>query len=115
MSAAPFTATIVLVGQKSQRPLHIRCTISDVAAAYWIFPDGSNTLQLPSDDNWILRDVLVVTGGTDTTQSQVYLNQLNTGIVLDHKSNLTSVQNRQFLMTPISFRAGSNLKLVQAA
>jgi len=114
MAAAPFTATVVLVGQNSKRPMHLRATISDVNASYWIWADGSNTLQLPSDDAWVLRDVLVVTGGTDTTQSQLYLNQTNTGIILDHKSNLTTVQNRQFLITPITFKAGSNVKLVQA-
>ena len=114
MAAAPFTTTLVLVGQRTSKPLHLRATVSDVNAAYWIWSDGSSTLQLPSDDNWIMRDVLVVTGGTDTTQSQLYVNQMSTGIVLDHKSNLTTVQNRQFLMTPITLKAGSNLKLIQA-
>jgi len=89
--------------------------MSDVAAAAWVFPDGSTTLQLPADTNWSLVDVIIVTGGTDTLQSALYVNQLNSGITVDHKSNLNTSQFRQFITNPIGFRAGSQLKLIQAA
>lgn len=115
MAAAAFTTTMIFRGMRTGKTIHVRCTVSDVAAAYWIFPDGSSTLQLPADDNYSLVDVIIVTGGTDTTQSQLYVNQLNSGIVVDHKSNLNTSQFRQFITNPISFRAGSQLKLVQAA
>jgi hypothetical protein len=115
MAAAPFTATMIFRGQKSRTVKHVRCTISDVAAAYWIYPDGSNTLTLPSSEGWDMVDIIVVTGGTDTTQSQLYVNQLNTGLVVDHKSNLNTANFRQFITNPIGFNPGSQLKLVQAA
>lgn len=114
MAAAAFTATMVFVGDNRQQ-LFVRATISDVAAAYWIYPDGSNTLTLPANTNWSLADVVVVTGGTDTTNSALYVNQLNTGVVIDHKSNLNTVQNRIFQLHPLRFRAGSQIKLVQSA
>lgn len=114
MAAVPFTATLIFQGSAGT-VFHTRCTISDVAAAYWIFPSGDAFLQLPSNENWTLKDVIVVTGGTDTTQSELYANQKNTGLVLDHKSNLNTSNFRQFLTSPISFKAGAQIKLVQRA
>lgn len=114
MSAVAFTGTIILVGSAGKQ-LHVRCTMSDVATASWVFPDGSTTLQLPSTQNWNLADVIIVTGGTDTTNSALYVNQLNSGIVIDHKSNLNTVQYRQFITHPVGFAAGSQIKLIQAA
>lgn len=115
MAAAAFTATLIFQGMNSGSPKHVRCTISDVAAAYWIYPDGSNVLTLPASEGWKLVDVIVVTGGTDTTQSQLFVNQLNTGVVVDHKSNLNTSNFRQFATLPLTFAPGSQLKLVQAA
>lgn len=115
MAAAAFTATMILKGQRDGSTRYIRVTISDVAAAYWIFPDGSNTLQLPSDQAYSLVDLIIITGGTDTTNAQLFVNQLNTGIVIDNKSNLNNVQNRQFQFNPLGFKAGAQLKFVQAA
>jgi len=114
MAAAAFTATLIFVGSQGKQ-LHVRCTISDVAAAKWIYPDGSDTLMLPSSQAWSLADVIVVTGGTDCTNSELYVNQLNTGIVIDHKSNLNTVQYRQFITHPLQFAPGSQIRLIQRA
>jgi len=114
MAAAAFTATLIFVGSGGKQ-LHIRATCSDVATQSWTYPDGSTTLQLPSNQNWQLADVIIVTGGTDTTNSVLYVNQLNSGIVIDHKSNLNTVQYRQFITHPLGFSAGAQLKLTQAA
>lgn len=114
MAAAAFTGTMIFKGANG-RVMHIRCTMSDVAAAAWVFPDGSSTLTLPAETNWSLVDMIIVTGGTDTTQSALWVNQLNSGLVIDHKSNLNTSQFRQFITNPVGFKAGSQLKLVQAA
>jgi hypothetical protein len=114
MAAAAFTATLIFKGANGKQ-LYVRATITDVAAAYWIYPDGSNILQLPASTTWYLVDVVVVTGGTDTTNSELYVNQMNSGIVIDHKSNLNTVQNRIFQANPLGFAAGSQLKLIQRA
>jgi hypothetical protein len=115
MVAAAFTATLIFKGAKSQNTIHQRATISDVAGAYWVFPDGNSFLQLPSDEPYYLVDVIVVTGGTDTTQSQLFVNQKNTGLVLDHKSNLNSSQYRQFINNPLGFKPAALIRLTQAA
>lgn len=114
MGAVAFTGTMIFRGANG-RAMHIRVTMSDVAAAYWIFPSGESTLMLPADTNWQLVDVIIVTGGTDTTQSALYVNGLNSGLVIDHKSNLNTSNFRQFATNPIGFKAGSAIRLIQAA
>jgi len=114
MAAAAFTATLVLKGDKGGL-IQTRCTISDVAAAYWIFPSGDAFMQLPADQNWYLSDTIVVTGGTDTTNSEVFVNQKSAGLYIDHKSNLNTSNQRQFTNAPVGFKAGAQLKLVQRA
>jgi len=114
MAAAAFTGTLIFKGANG-RTIQVRSTMSDVAAAAWVMPDASTTLQLPSDTNWSLVDIIIVTGGTDTTNSDLFVNQLNSGLVIDHKSNLNTAQFRQFITNPVTFRAGSQLKLVQRA
>lgn len=114
MAAAAFTATLILKGSKGSI-MHQRCTVSDVAAAYWIFPSGDSFLQLPSDENWYLADVIVVTGGTDCSNSELFVNQKSAGVYIDHKSNLNTSNYRQFANAPIGFKAGAQLKLVQKA
>lgn len=115
MAAVPFTETLIFKGQTNGRTIHIRMTVSDVAAAYAIAPDGNGFVQLPSDQEYALVDAIVVTGGTDTTQQQVYANGLPTGLVLDNKSNLNTANFRQFLTNPVRFAPGSLLRFYQAA
>lgn len=112
MAAVPFTGTLIFKGQNGQIN-HVRCTMSDVTTQAWVFPDGSTTLQMPANTNWFLVDVIIVVGGTDTSQSQLYVNQLNSGLVIDHQSNLNTSQFRQFITNPVGFKAGSQIKLVQ--
>lgn len=114
MVAAPFTETLIFQG-KNGRVMHIRVTLSDVAAAFAVAPDGNSFIQLPSDSDYYLKDVIVVTGGTDTTNQEVFANSMSTGIIIDNKSNLNTANSRQFQQAPIGFKAGSLLRLKQAA
>lgn len=114
MAAAAFTGTLIFKGANG-RSLQVRATMSDVAAASWVYPDGSSLLQLPAGTVWSLVDIIIITGGTDTTQSSLFVNQLNSGLVIDHKSNLNTAQFRQFITNPVTFEGGSQLRLVQAA
>lgn len=115
MAAAPFTETAIFRGMSNGRVIHVRFTVSDVAAAYAIAPDGNGFIVLPSDQAYSLVDMIVVTGGTDTTQQQIYVNGLSSGVVIDNKSNLNTSNFRQFATAPISFKAGSLVRFVQAA
>lgn len=115
MAAAAFTETLVFKGQSTGRVLHYRMTVSDVAAAFALPPDGNNFIVLPADQAYSLVDCIVVTGGTDTTQQQVFANGLNTGVAIDNKSNLNTSNFRQFITNPIGFKPGTMVALKQAA
>lgn len=115
MAAVPFTETAIFKGLKDGKIIHMRLTVSDVAAAYAVAPDGNGFIQLPGDQPYALIDVIVVTGGTDTTQQVVYVNGLEAGLSLDNKSNLNTSNFRQFATAPVSFKAGSLIRFKQAA
>ena len=65
MAAAAFTGTILLVPERGGDPLYYRVTISDVAAAKWIFSGGGDVLQVPGDQAYWLKDIILITGGTE--------------------------------------------------
>lgn len=115
MVAAAFTETLIFKGQRDGRVIHYGMTVSDVAAEYAIAPDGNGFLQLPSDQNYTLADIIVVTGGTDTNFQTVWANGLDTGLKVSNKSNLNTANFRQFLTAPVTFKAGSLIRFKQAA
>ena len=114
MAAVAFTETLVFRGGNG-KVIHARATLTDIAAAFAIFPDGNSFFVLPSDQVYSLVDIIVVIGGTDTNQQVLFINGLNSGIAVDNKSNLNTANNRQFQQAPIAFRPGSMLRLTQAA
>jgi len=114
MAAAAFVETLILKGSNG-RIIHMPVTLSDVANAFGIYPDSADFLQLPSDQDYSLIDVIVVTGGTDTNFQNVFVNQLDSGLKISNKSNLNTSNFRQFATAPVTFRAGSTIKLKQTA
>lgn len=115
MTAAPFTETLILKGARTGRVLHYGLTVSDVAGEYAVAPDGNGFVQVPADDNYILTDLIVVTGGTDTNFQQLFINGLDSGLKISNKSNLNTSNFRQFLTAPITVKAGALLRMKQAA
>ena len=115
MAAVAFTETAIFIGASNGRTMHLRLTLSDVAAAFAIAPDGNSFIQLPSDQDYWMKDVIVVTGGTDTTNQEVFANSMSTGLIVDNKSNLNTANSRQFQQAPVKFKAGSLLRLKQLA
>lgn len=114
MVAAPFTETLIFKGQNG-KTLHYRMTVSDVAAASALASDGQGQIQLPADQNYSLIDAIVVVGGTDTTQQEIFVNGLSAGVYVDNKSNLNTANFRQFIQAPLTFRGGSVLRFKQLA
>lgn len=116
MAAAAFTGTLkfMLYSKGQAVPYTQRVTISDVNAAFYIFQDGSSDITLPSDCDYVsLVDVILVTGGTDTTSATIFANQRETGEIIDNKSNLTTNQSRQYMGSPVNFKPGARLKFRQ--
>lgn len=115
MVAAAFTETLIMKGTSNGRVLHIPLTVSDVAAEYAVAPDGNGFIQLPSDQNYAIIDLIVVTGGTDTNFQGIFANGLDTGLKISNKSNLNTSNFRQFMTAPVTFKAGSLLRFKQSA
>jgi len=115
MAAAAFTETAIFRGNKDNRVIHYPLTVTDVAAAFAISPDGSDTIQIPSDQDYMLVDLIVVTGGTDTNFQLVFVNGLGTPLSINNKSNLNTSNFRQFATAPVTFGAGARIKLKQSA
>lgn len=114
MVAAAFVETAIFKGSNG-KVIHYPLTVSDIAAAFAISPDGSDMIQLPSDQNYSLIDIIVVTGGTDTNFQDVFQNGLATPLRVSNKSNLNTSNFRQFATAPVTFASGSRLKLKQSA
>lgn len=113
--ATAFTETLVFRGTKG-KILHYGMTVSDVADEYAIAPDGNGFIQLPSDQDYYLADIIVVTGGADTDFQHIFANGLDTGLKISNKSNLNTSNNRQFQApNGVGFKAGSLIRLKQAA
>jgi hypothetical protein len=117
MAAAAFSATLIMAKGSPAGPTRTwRCTVSDVAGAYYVFPDGNAFLTLPSDGSYYLIDLLLTpTYGTDTTNAQCFANGVNTGIVVANAANQSGTVNRQFQRFNPGFLPGATLKFVQAA
>ena len=115
MAAAPFNETIILIGTSNGRTIHMSMTASDVVNEFAVAPDGNGFVQLPADQNYQLADIIVVTGGTDTEFQEIFANGMATGLKISNKSNLNTSNNRQFQNAPVTFKAGSLLRLKQTA
>lgn len=113
MTAVAFTETLIFKGTSNGKVIHMPMTVSDVSGEYAVAPDGQGFIQLPSDQNYALIDVIVVTGGTDTSNQDIYINGLTSGLRIDNKSNLNTSNFRQFATAPVTFKAGSNLRFKQ--
>lgn len=110
MVAAPYKVvlSVVVDGQTKSIPL----TASDVNAAYWLFPDGSNQNTL-GNGAAVIKDIIYTAAGTDTSNVDVYVNGFYTGYRIFNGANLGTVLNRQVQNTPIGVRPGATIRFIQ--
>lgn len=114
MAAAAFKATLVF--KTAKRSWTIPCTVSDVAAAYYIFPSGASDYQLPANEGTVyLADVILSAAGTDTSKADIYVNDTTTGQQVANAANVGTVFNRQFMSSPIPMKAGARVRFTQVA
>ena len=113
MTAAPFKAVLVFTGEDGSK-ISYPCTVSDVNGEYYTFPDGSDSVVLPTDHGILfLTDVILSASGTDTSQAEIYVNGKFTGEKIMNSANVGSVYNRQFMSSPIAIAGGAKLKIKQ--
>lgn len=113
MVAAAFKGTLIIKGVKTGETIHMPISFDDVVGNYATFPDGQSTLQLGTQDDWAIVDLINETGGTDTYAVDVIKNNLSTSIQLVNKANLNTSNNRQLQGNPIGFKSGSQLRFKQ--
>jgi len=118
MTAAPFKALLVMAfgSPRSENRITYPCTVTDVAAGTYVFPDLNTDVVLPSIyGNVYLVDVILTAAGTDTSTADIYVNGRNTPATIQNGANLASNQARQFLSAPIGFPPGARVKIIQRA
>lgn len=115
MAAVPFSGILKLKGVRSGQSLQYPVTMSDVVGAFYIFPDGSDSLTLPSNDDWALVDVIISVGGTDTANGNIFMNGKTTGEVIQNLANLNNNDARQFFGAAIGLKSAGRLKIEQVA
>lgn len=113
MAAAAFLALLVFQAQNGER-IAYNCTVSDVTAAFYIFPDGQNTVTLPANKgNMRLVDVQLSAAGTDTRTADIFAGGRRTPVSILNSANLGTNLARQFLSAPMTFAPGSQLRFTQ--
>lgn len=114
MAAAAFVA-VLKFQTASGRPFQYRCTVSDVASAFYLFPDGDSKVRLPTDEPSYLVDAILSAAGTDTTYADIFANGKTTGEQIQNAANLNTNVSRQFMGAPIGFKPGAEIRLTQRA
>ena len=114
MAAAPFKAILKFKAQDGFT-VSYPCTVSDVNAAYYVFPDGNNDVVLPSNHGVLaLIDLVLSAAGTDTSNGDILINGKNTGERILNAANLGTNFSRQFTpLTPLLVAAGSRFRIIQ--
>lgn len=113
MVAAPYKVAITLAPAKNLGDRKsIPVTASDVNAEFWVFPSGGSELQLAPFETVIL-DAVYTAAGTDTSQVEVFINGISTGVKLFNATNLGTVYNRQVQNSPLRVPAGALIKFKQ--
>lgn len=114
MAAAAFKAILKFKAEDGF-VISYPCTVSDVDAAFYVFPDGNNDVVLPSNHGRLaLIDLVLSAAGTDTSKSDIFVNGKNTGETILNAANLGTNFSRQFTpLTPMVVSGGSRFRIKQ--
>ena len=112
--ATAFTGTLVWVAQDGYRWTDY-VTMTDINAAFYIFPDGQAFKNLPNNHGILyLADVIIsAAGGASVRTAAIWANGRNTGEILHHASNYATNTVRQYSGRPLKFRPGTRVAFVQ--
>ena len=117
MGAAAFKTILNFKALGTGELFSIYCTVTDIAGGFVLPPSGSNDIQLPSNKGvLVLYDLInTPTYGTDTTNMELFVNDMSTGIFIANAANQGATVNRQIMTSNLSFAAGARIKLIQRA
>lgn len=112
MVAAAFKASITYRNMRTNERKTIPYTVSDVTGAFWLSPSGTGAQSIGTDDYEIV-DVILTAAGTDTSQTEIFVNGVNTGVKIFHALNLATTINRQAQSMRLGIKAGNIVEYKQ--
>lgn len=116
MAAAPYKVTMIAALGSPNGPRKIfSLTASDVAAANWLFANGIGPNTLNGSADVYIVDTILSAAGTDTTQSEFYINGVSTGFKLQNSTSLATTIVRPFQNAPLLVPRGATLNVTQVA
>jgi len=114
MAAAAYKVSLICAlgsprGERKIFPL----TASDVNAEFWLFPSGASEMVLHGTKDVYIVDAIYSAAGTDTSNVDIFLSGVNTGVKILNATSLATTINRPFNLAPFKVPAGSMIKVKQ--
>lgn len=114
MAAVAYKISLVAaLGSPNGERKMIPLTASDVNAAFWLFPSGSSEMVLHGSKDTYIVDTILSAAGTDTTQTEVFINGSSTGTKLLNATSIGTIVSRPFQQAPMRIPAGSLVRFTQ--
>jgi len=115
MAATPFKVFLQLKGLRTGKAFNITLSGSDVATEYLTDPSGADNLQIPSDDTYLLKDMIFTAAGVDTNVLNIEVNGRQTPESVLDAANTGSILQRQMMSANVAFQAGARVQFKQSA
>jgi len=114
MAAAAYKVTVIAaLGSPNGPRKAISMTASDVNAEFWLHPSGGSELPLHGMADAYIVDAILSASGTDTSQSEFFLNGASTGFKFLNATILATTIVRPLATAPLRIPAGATLKVKQ--
>lgn len=117
MAAAPYKISLVVAygSPTSAKRQVFSMTASDVADASWLFQSGASQSVLSGTENAYIVDAILSAAGTDTTQSEFFVNGTPTNFKLQNSTSIATTITRPLQQAPLGLKAGATLQVLQRA
>ena len=114
MAAAPFKATAIIAAGSPKGPTKpFSLTVSDVNAAFYVWPSGQNFNVLSGDFDCYIVDLILSAAGTDTSQGEIFVGGVSTGFKILNATTLATTIVRPLPQAPIRVPKGQALQITQ--
>lgn len=114
MAAAAYKVSMIAAKGSPNGPRRVfPLTASDVNAEYWLFPSGSSEVTLNGSEDVYIVDVILSAAGTDTSQSEFYVNGLAEGTKILNATSLATTITRPLQQAPLRVPKGATVKIKQ--
>jgi len=116
MAAAAYKVSMIAALGSPNGPKKVfSLTASDVAAAFWLHPSGASEIVLNGSQDVYIVDCILSAAGTDTTNSEFFINGQSTGFKLLNATSLGTIVARPLQIAPLRVPAGAMVKVTQNA